>query len=161
MEDVELSTVNDSTAVAAAAGRRRYGSTRSGGRSGSIGVNADESGAAASASNGSSNGSSTTSKSRRGKGTGTRKVEAGDGAVTAPASVSIMNGKTKANETCAGEGSKEEGGSMAAAEGDSGGNPPPKKKKKYIRNPETHKEYRARMEAELAQARVSFFLFHV
>ena len=33
--------------------------------------------------------------------------------------------------------------------------PPPKKKKKYIRNAETHAQYRARMEAELAQARVS------
>lgn len=39
--------------------------------------------------------------------------------------------------------------------GDDGENPPPKKKKKYIRNPETHKAYRARVEAELAQARVS------
>lgn len=31
----------------------------------------------------------------------------------------------------------------------------PKPKKKYKRNPETHKEYRARMEAELVAARVS------
>lgn len=50
-----------------------------------------------------------------------------------------------------------------ASEGGGGGgvppaSPPPKKKKKYIRNPETHKEYRTRMEAELSQARVSGLL---
>lgn len=90
----------------------------------------------------------------------------GNGAQKNTPGAPSMSGKQEAHPAGAKSGDTAGGGEAGSNSngsgggGGSGGNsagdaPPPKKKKKYIRNPETHKMYRARMESELAQARVS------
>lgn len=103
------------------------------------------------------------SKSRRGgsgSGCGGENDLVADGAGAAASEKVKGGGKGKATGVDKKEGEGEEGGTGGGGgggggRGGEGDTPPPKKKKKYIRNPETHKVYRARMEAELAQARVS------
>ena len=154
MEDLLL--ISDNTPVGNACsdkpepgGRRRSGPRASGGGGGSrsrgrgAGSNGSNGPDAADAAEEVSNGS--TAKARRGRASGGSREAKVKEEATAP------TGAARATA----EGAREEEEAGGKEGGDGAVNPPPKKKKKYIRNPETHKEYRARMEAELAQARVS------
>lgn len=88
----------------------------------------------------------------------------GDGNGVEPANAGRVSGEADDKGKCKAKGGVDTVGGSGGRSADSaggGGNsgsgdaPPAKKpKKKYIRNPETHKVYRERMERELAQARV-------